>query len=231
MVAFQGAVDLGYTWVETDIHLSCDGVLVCLHDDTLDRTTNGSGSVSDHTISEIESLDAGYHHGGEQAFRRAGIRIPTLNELVTTYPELRVVVELKQPGLVEPLLDLVNRNELWDRLVVGSFHDRWLADFRRASGGRVATSAGRIETLRAWTAALAGRRARPADALQVPRRYLGLPVVTPRTLAGYHRSGLYVHVWTVNQPREMTRLLDLGVDGLITDRPDLLKGVLEQRSG
>lgn len=233
MHAFAGAVALGYGWLETDLHLTADGVVVCIHDDTLDRTTDGSGPVWDRRWEEVRALDAGYRLGidGDHPFRGQGIGIPSLEEVVTTFPDVRLIVDLKQDGLEGPLTDLVDRLDLWDRLIVGSFGGERLVRFRRRTDGRVATSTGPTETLRAWRAAR--RRSRvpdvPADAVQVPRSYRGLRVVTPKTVDGFHRGGLDVHVWTVNEAAEMHRLLDWGVDGIITDRPDLLKDVLAER--
>ncbi len=226
MTAFRGAVDLGFTWLETDLHLSADGALVCLHDDTVDRTTDGTGVASQMTLEQIQSLDAGYH---DERFRGKEIRIPTLEEVVTAFPDARLVVDLKQDGLEVALVDLVARLDLWGRLIVGSFSDARLAGFRSLSGGRVRTSTGSGETLRAWARSWFGTPERLADAVQVPRFHLGLPVVTPRTVAGFHRGGYEVHVWTVNTEEEMERLLGWGVDGIITDRPDLLRSVFERR--
>jgi glycerophosphoryl diester phosphodiesterase len=233
MHAFSGAVALGYRWLETDLHLTADGVVVCLHDDRVDRTTDGAGAVWDLAWDEVRSLDAGYRHvmEGDHPFRGRGIGIPTLEEVATTFPDVRLVVDLKQDGLEAPLAALVDRLDLWDRLIVGSFGGGRLVRFRRETAGRVATSTGPVETLRAWRAARrrAGVPEVPADAVQVPRSYRGLPVVSPKTVDGFHRGGLDVHVWTVNDQTEMTRLLDWGVDGVITDRPDLLKDVLVGR--
>lgn len=233
MTAFEGAVALGYRWLETDLHLTRDGVVVCLHDDTLDRTTDASGPVWEWDLGELAEVDAGYRFrlDGHHPHRGARVRIPTLEEVVTTYPEVRVVADLKQDGLEAPLTGLIERLDLWDRLIVGSFSDHRLRLFRSLTGGRVATSTGPRETLTVWRAALGRRRTPPAfaDAVQVPLRYRGLPVVTGRTVTGFHRGGYQVHVWTVNDRAEMERLVALGVDGIITDRPDLLREVLESR--
>ncbi len=232
MTAFRGAVDLGYRWLETDLHATSDGVLVCIHDDTVDRTTDGSGPASEKTLAEIQSLDAGYRHrsSGEWRFRGSGVRIPTLEEVASSFEGASLVVDLKQDGLEALLVDLVDRLGLWDRLVVGSFSDERLARFRTLSGGRVRTSTGPGETLKAWRRAWVGTPERFADAVRVPRTHFGFPVVTRRTVAGFHRGGYQVHVWTVNSEKWMNRLLDWEVDGIITDRPDLLRSVLERRS-
>jgi len=228
LTAFEGAAALGYSWLETDVHLTADGALICLHDDTVDRTTDGAGLASDLKLADIQRFDAGYRH--DERFRGTGIRVPSLEEVVTALPGCNLVIDLKQDGLEAPLVEMVERFDLWDRIIVGSFSDRRLAEFRSLSEGRVRTSTGTRETLRAWARSWFGTPERFADAVQVPRSHRGLPVVTRRTVAGFHRGEYEVHVWTVNAEAEMERLLDWGVDGIITDRPDLLRSVFERRS-
>jgi glycerophosphoryl diester phosphodiesterase len=232
MEAFSGAVSLGYNHVETDLHLTRDGTLVCLHDHTVDRTTDGSGLVSELDFEELTRLDAGYRHSSTEgpAFRGKGIRVPSLEEAVLTFPGVAFVVDLKTENLVGPLIELIDRLGLHDRLIVGSFSDRRLDEFRALAGDRVATSTGAALS-RSWVfASRMGRGVRcDAVALQLPRRSRGLRVVDSRLVAAAHDRGLQVHVWTVNHPGEMTELLDLGVDGIITDRPDLLKEVMIER--
>ncbi len=232
MEAFSGAVSLGYRHLETDLRLTRDGVLVCFHDPTLDRTTNGSGPVSDLTFEDLSGLDAGHRHFGVEgpAFRGRKIRVPTLEEAIVAFPEVSFVVDLKSEGLAEPLNDLIERLDAHDRLIVGSFSDHRLEEFRMVSRGRVATSTGSAEA-RSWL--LASRVGRgvlsDAVALQLPRHSRGLRVVDRKLMEAAHARGLQVHVWTINTLAEMGELLDLGVDGIITDRPDLLKQLLEER--
>lgn len=232
MLAFSEAVALGFRHLETDLHLTSDGVVVCHHDLTVDRTTDGSGPVGDFTFAKLASLDAGYRHVGPggYAFRGTGVRVPSLEEALLAFPEVSLVVDLKTDNLVEPLHRLIERLALHDRLIVGSFSDRRLDEFRAVSEGRVATSTGAAAS-RSWLAASRiGRGARgEARALQLPVRSRGVRVVDRRLVGVAHDRGLQVHVWTVNSPLEMTELLDLGVDGIITDRPDLLKEVLVER--
>jgi len=232
MTAFTGAIELGYRHLETDLRLTSDGVLVCFHDDTVDRTTNGRGPVVSLTLSELKALDAGHRHltPDGYGFRGRGVEVPTLQELVTTFPDVSVVVDLKGEGLAKPLARLVAELGLADRLIVGSFSERRLAEFRELTGGRVPTSSGPI-TSRAWLlAARAGRGVRgPASALQLPARSRGMRVVDERLVVSAHGHGLQVHVWTVNTAPEMAHLLDMGADGLITDRPDILRKVLDDR--
>ena len=232
MEAFSGAVSLGYRHIETDIHLTADRVLVCHHDLTVDRTTEGSGRVRDLTFEQLSELDAGYRHLRTEGlvFRGAGVRIPALEEVLLAFPEVSFVVDLKTDDLIDPLHQLIERLGLHDRLIVGSFSDRRLEEFRSVSRGRVATSTGAALS-RSWLiASRVGRGVRSeARALQLPIRSRGVRVVDRRLVTAAHDRGLQVHVWTVNDPAEMTSLLDIGVDGIITDRPDLLKEVLLER--
>ena len=237
MTAFQGAVDLGYRYLETDLQISRDGVLVAFHDNTLDRTTDGRGPGSDYLWEELREMDAGYRFqpAGSEApdggfpYRSRGVRIPALEALMTAYPEAVVSLDLKGEGLEEPLVELINRLDLWDRVIVGSFKGDRLKRFRSLAARPVATSAGPGEALRFVTASRLRRLPRlAADALQVPIKQW-ITVVSARTVATAHAAGLPLSVWTINDPEEMRCLLDLGVDGLITDRPDLLRALLEER--
>jgi glycerophosphoryl diester phosphodiesterase len=229
MKAFAGAVSLGYRHLETDIRITADGVLVCFHDPTVDRTTDGLGPVSGFDHDSLLRLDAGFRHRGVDGhrFRGEGIQVPTLEEAVLGFPEVSFVVDLKTHSLVGPLVDLIDRLDLHERLIVGSFSDTRLAEFRAATGNRVPTSTGATVS-RSWL--LASRMGRgvsgEALALQLPRSSRGVRVIDRRLIEAAHSRGLQVHAWTVNVPGEMVELLDLGVDGLITDRPDLLKDVL-----
>jgi glycerophosphoryl diester phosphodiesterase len=232
MAAFSGAVEMGYTFLETDLRITADRLLVCFHDPTVDRTTDAQGPVSSYTWDDLRRLDAGfrYFRQGDYPFRAQGIGIPSLEELMTTFPKVRLVTDLKEDGTEELLAELVERLGIHDRLVVGSFSDRRLARFRRLTHGEVATSTGQKETFRAWTRA---QMRRPiggdAQALQIPTTWYGMPLVGRPLVSAAHREGIQVHVWTVNETEEMERLLTMGVDGIITDRPDLLREVLIRR--
>jgi glycerophosphoryl diester phosphodiesterase len=227
MVAFQGAVDLGYRYLETDVHVSRDGRVVIFHDHVLDRLTDGSGRFVDRDWFELRALDAAHGFGAEAGFplRGRGIGMPLLEEALTTFPDQMFNLDLKQPAIAETVAAEVRRLGAEDRVMIGSFHDRRIRAFRRAAP-EVATSAGPREVARA----LASRHPRgSADAYQVPERAGAVRVVSPRFVAAAHRSGKQVHVWTVNEPDDMRRLLELGVDGIVTDRPDLLNEVLGGR--
>lgn len=233
MVAFQGAVDLGYRFLETDLHLTSDGVLVTFHDDTLDRCTNAEGPIAERSFADLREIDAGYRFelAGSHPFRGAGIGIPALAEVMGAFPDVCLILDLKQPGLEEPLARFLAGNGMQERVIVGSFSDRRLRAFRGLVGGRVATSAGPREVLGARARSWMRQPAQSmADVFQVPVRH-GIRLVDRAFVEAAHEAGKHVHVWTVNERSEMERLLDLGVDGLITDRPDTLREVMTARGG
>lgn len=232
MYAFQQAVDLGYRYLETDIRMSSDGVPMVFHDARLERTTNGTGPVKARSAAELGELDAGHNleRDGDHPYRGQGIAIPTLEELVTTYPDAVFSIDMKENGTEQPLVDAIDRLELWDRVVVGSFSGARVKRFRKLMSRPVATSAGPGEMVRF----LANTRARRptklvSDSMQVPVKYRGIKVVDRATVAAAHAALKQVIVWTVNDGEEMRALLDLGVDGIITDRPDILRYVMEER--
>lgn len=227
MVAFQGAVDLGYRYLETDLHVSRDGRVVIFHDDTLERLTNGVGRFWDHDWERLRTLDAAHGFDPASGFPRrgSGIGMPLLEEAMRTFPDVMFNLDLKQPQIEEAVAGEVRRLGVEDRVLIGSFHDRRVRRVRAAAGPRVATAAGPTEVLAALASARLRRPVRgAADALQIPER-----IVTPRLVESAHRGGMQVHVWTVNDPVAMRRLLDMGVDGIVSDRPDLLNEVLGRR--
>jgi glycerophosphoryl diester phosphodiesterase len=224
MPAFQGAVDLGYRYLELDVHVASDGAVVVFHDDWLDRLTDGTGRVWEHTWDELRSLDAAYNFDpeGGHPLRGKGIRMPLLEELALTFPDALLNVDLKQKGIEEAVATLIAHLRAEDRFLIGSFRDWRIGAFRRLTHGRVAVSAGPREVARAVAAC---RLRLPiggvADALQIPRR-----IASKRLVESAHAAGKQVHAWTVNDPDQMRSLLDMGVDGIITDRPDLLNEVV-----
>ncbi len=232
MEAFQGAVDFGYRYLETDLHITADGVLVTFHDDSLERTTDGSGPVSSRNWDELAQLDAGHNFAPHEGFPRRGmgVTVPRLDELVGAFPNVRLTLDLKQAGCEQILAKFLRQGGLEDHVIVGSFSGRRLARFREASGGRVATSAGPAETLALWSAARFGRTLRTkADALQIPDEIAFVNLPDSKLLQAAEAGDLQVHVWTVNDPAQMSQLLDIGVHALITDRPDILKQLLQER--
>jgi glycerophosphoryl diester phosphodiesterase len=233
MAAFQGAADLGYLHMETDIHATRDGRIVIFHDDRLERLTDGTGFVWDWRWEDLRRLDAAHHFDAASGYplRGRGEHIPLLEEVLATWPHIQFNLDLKQGGIEPPLWGEIERLGAHDRVLVGAFQGRRVRAFRRLSGGSVATAAGPGEVLRAIAVSRAGRASKGNyDALQVPEQSRGLPVVTRAFVESAHRGEKQVHVWTVNDPEDMRRLLGLGVDGIVSDRPDLLNEVVEERA-
>ena len=232
MFAFEHAAAYGVHFIETDLRVSSDGVLHCFHDSFLDRTTNGIGPIGSHSARDLGSLDAGYRHrlDGGYPFRGEGIGIPTFASVLEAFPEHGFVVDVKNDGVVKPLAQLIKERDLESRLVVGSFSTPRLLRLREICGREIATSTGPGETVRAI---VAGRLEGAFDpfgsttvALQVPVSWYGVPVVTKELVEVAHRFEKLVHVWTINEGYEIIRLIDLGVDGIITDRPDLASSLM-----
>ena len=220
VAAFRNAVDLGYRYLETDVHATADGQLVALHDDRLDRVSDRQGRIADLSLDDVSRVRI----GGREP-------IPTMAELLSTFPDARFNIDLKHDAAVIPLARLIEEAGAHDRVCVAAFSDVRLRRFRDLTGGRVATSAGPSAV--AFTAAvplLPRVLNTPAAAFQVPVVHTvagrGVPILTPRFVDTAHRRGMKVHVWDVDDPGEMRRVLALGVDGIITDAVDVLKDVL-----
>ncbi|MEJ7831430.1 MAG: glycerophosphodiester phosphodiesterase [Nocardioides sp.] len=222
LAAFEHAVALGYDYLETDVHVTRDGVLLAFHDTVLDRVTDSRGEIAGLAYAEVRSALIG---GREE--------VPTLSTLFDCFPNARFNIDIKSEGAVRALADFINARGDWDRVLVGSFSRRRLGDFRRLTGGRVPTSATPVEAV-LFLVLPSGRLADRLTggrvaALQLPHRRGPVTVVTDRLVRRAHAAGKHVHVWTVDDPEDMRELLDLGVDGLMTDRTDLLKAVLDER--
>ncbi|MCC6898879.1 MAG: glycerophosphodiester phosphodiesterase [Polyangiaceae bacterium] len=230
LVALRGAIELGVTHLETDVHLTRDGELVVFHDARLERTTDGYGPIRDFTLSELQELDAGFRFspdGKTRPWRGKGLRIPRLSEAFELDPRVKLNVEMKQSGVGLPraLWELIEQRSLHDRILVAAAELGLGREFRKLARGRVATSASALEVAELWAAGRVGvGRWVPVDydALQVPPSQYGLEVVTEQFVELAHARGLHVHVWTIDDPNEMRRLRALGVDGLMSDRPDVL---------
>jgi len=212
------------------VHGTADGGVVVLHDETLDRTTDGTGPVRERTLAEVERLDAGYHFPGA---RGRGIRVPTLAQLLEAFPDVPLNIEVKQmgPPLEAAVLATLDRHDARARTLLAAEEGAIMARIRAAAPDMV-TSASAEEVAefvyRLRDGQLADWHPR-AQALQVPAAYGGVEIVTPESIAAAHARGLEVHVWTVNDEPEMHRLLDLGVDGLMTDFPARAFEVLRSR--
>lgn len=223
LAAFQDAVDLGFEVLETDLQVTSDGVLVLFHDDVLDRVTDASGPIVGRDWASLSRVRV----GGRE-------RIPRFDEAVTSFPGVRWNLDVKTDGVVAPLIArLEASDDLVDRVCIGSFDDDRLRAVRTALGERVCTSAGPRQVRALRIASYAGPASRlvpiAADCVQIPEVHGSTRLVDERLLAAARRAGLPVHVWTVNDADDMHRLLDLGVDGLITDATRTLRDVLRER--
>lgn len=222
LAAFRHAWELGYRYLETDVHATRDGVLLAFHDTVLDRVTDQKGEISRLTYGDVQRALI----GGREC-------VPTLAQLFDEFPDARFNIDIKSAGAVRPLVDFIEARDAHDRVLVGSFSPRNLNTFRRLSRGRVATSAHPLEVV-AYLLVPSGRladrltRGRP-QALQIPHRRGPLVLAGRRLVARAHSAGKQVHVWTIDDPAEMHALVEQGVDGLMTDRTDILRDVLRQR--
>jgi len=215
MAAFEYAVNLGYRYVETDVQVTSDGVLLAFHDFNLNRTCGVDRQVSEMTWAEVS------------AARVDGVApIPTLEELLGTWPELRVNIDCKADNAVEGLVAALRRTKSLGRVCVGAFSDVRIRRLRRIVGPDLCTALGPggVANLR-----FAKMSRSAANAAQVPVSSGSLIVTTDKFVERAHRLGLKVHIWTIDEAPEIIRLLDMGVDGIMTDRPTVLRDVLEQR--
>lgn len=224
MSAFREAVRLGYRYLETDVHGTSDGVLLAFHDDRLDRVTDHRGRIAQLPYAAV------------RAARIDGTEpIPLLSELLEEFPNTFVNIDVKAPGAIEPLAEVIRRHRAIDRVCVGSFSDRRLRAVRRLLGPTLATAAGPAEVaaLRLTPERVTSWLRSPAPVLQIPTGHVvggrRLDLVTPELIARAHGLGKHVHVWTIDDADEMHRLFDLGVDGIVSDRIDTLAAVLAER--
>jgi glycerophosphoryl diester phosphodiesterase len=229
LLAFQHAAELGVDVLELDVHLTADDDLVVIHDHTVDRTTNGSGRVGDMTVAELKKLDAGYKFtpddGATYPYRGQGVTIPTLDEVLTAFPDYRINIEIKDDNRrsAEKLAEVIKAHQAEKRVLVVSFHDDPLSYFRKLMP-EVATGAGPGETRAFYIFSMVHlwRFHRPhADAYQVPTEESIAHFDTTQFIDHAHRMNQQVHFWTINDADEMRRLLELGADGIMTDRPDI----------
>ncbi|WP_308258719.1 glycerophosphodiester phosphodiesterase family protein [Saccharothrix obliqua] len=220
LAAFRRAAAEGYRYLETDVHATSDGVVVVHHDDVLDRTTDGTGPVAAQPWSAVRAAKV----GGREPVAR-------LEDLLEELPDALLNVDVKSDAAVGPVVALLRRTGAVDRVCLASFSDARLARLRRLLGPGLMTSVGPRSAAALWAAGrVPALRAPVAGRIaQVPVTRGRLTVVDGRFVRAAHRRGMEVHVWTVDAAREMGRLLDLGVDGLVTDRPDVLRDVLAAR--
>lgn len=228
--AFEYSAKMGVDVLELDVHATSDGALVVNHDATVDRTTDGRGRITELTLEQIKKLDAGYAFstdGGKTfPFRAKGVTIPTLEEIFAALPEMTFNVEPKQetPSIIKSLCSLIRERKMADKVIVGSFRQSILTEFRLECS-EVATSASPSEVskfLALSKTGVAESYSPPMQALQVPEYIGSLQVVSKEFVEAAHKRNLKVHVWTINETADMQRLLELGVDGIMTDYPDRL---------
>jgi glycerophosphoryl diester phosphodiesterase len=228
--AFQGAMGLGYRYIETDVQLTADGFVVVFHDDDLDRLTNANGPIRQWRWEDLRHLNAAWSFGAAEDYpmRNAGCRIPRLEDVLAAFPDQYFNIDIKCAGAEWAVADVIRRSRRVDSVLVGGFVDRRTARVRRIMKGEVATSAGQRVVVAMWSASRVGRTIRrPEVAYQVPYDYT--PRLDQKFVDAVHRAGAQVHAWTVNEVEDMNHLLDMGVDGIVTDRPDRLNDVIADR--
>ncbi len=237
MLAFENAVQIGSDVLEMDAHITKDGRIVLMHDEEVDRTTDGTGLIEEMTLEELKQLDAAYDWSNDDGatfpYRGQGIQVPTLDEVFAKFPQMRYVIEIKLTDnpIHGPLCDLIRDFNMQGRVIVGSFHDEALQNFRTVCP-EVATSAARDEVTRyvlLGKVFLWGFIAPDYQTIQPPwdpEESLGITIVTERFIRESHLKNIRVEPWTVNDPDLMKQYIAWGVDGIITDRPDLLIEIL-----
>jgi glycerophosphoryl diester phosphodiesterase len=251
--AFEDAYKLGVDCIETDVRLTKDNHFIFFHDSKIDRTTNQKGKVSDYTLAELKKMDAGYQFPGDEQdpfpYRAKGLQVQTIDEIVPKFPNVRFNMDIKDRNPIAPQLLTEKLKELGveDRVMVGSFHQSQIIKFRELSD--VPTSAGIKEFFKFWRKSKKYIRSYPSIysnpstgvklsqedvfgtklpyfALQIPEKIIFLKFVTPEFIKFAHLIEISVQVWTINERKDMQRLLDWGVDGIFTDKPKILMDIL-----
>ena len=239
LYAFEKAVEIGVDVLEMDAHLTEDGHIVLMHDEEVDRTTDGTGIIENMTLSELKELDAAYQWSNDEGktfpYRGWGIQVPTLEELFEKFPQLRYVIEIKltQNPIDKPLCELIREHSMQDKVVIASFHDDAMQNFR-ATCPEVATSASRTEVRNFVLFSkvfLSGFIAPQYQSIQPPydpKESMNIPIMTERFIRQAHAKNIKVEPWTVDDPELMKQYIEWGVDGIMTDRPDLMIEVLKE---
>ena len=236
MFAFEHAAELGVDVLEMDLHITKEGVLVINHDETVDRTTDSTGEIEAMNLDEIKALDAGYDwsndNGNTFPYRGMGITIPTLEEVFEAFPGYHMTIEIKttERSMAMPFCELIRAYDMQDKVLVASFLDERMEEFREVCP-EVATSSARQETtiFVLLSKAFLGRLYSPSfNALQVPEESSGITVMTTQFVRAAHERNLRVEPWTIDNPKQMKQYIEWGVDGIITDRPDLMLEILDR---
>ena len=231
ILAYRSSIEAGADVIECDAHMTSDGVIICMHDDTLTRNTNGTDAVRDITLEELQQFDAGYNFtldGGETyPHRGTGLVVPTLDEVLTEFPEAYISIELKQtsPPIVEALLLVVREQSAENRIALSSFSDDVIAEVREAEPDIITGLAiGEMLAFQNLTDETEQNYILPGHLIQIP----DANALTEEFIARVHRLGMRVHVWTINEREDMERIIAMGVDGIFTDDPVLLHSVLSE---
>jgi glycerophosphoryl diester phosphodiesterase len=237
LASFAVADALGADYLELDVHATLDGTIVVLHDPTLERTTDGHGPVNARRWNEVARLDAGYrftHDGQTYPYRGQAIRIPALQAVLEQFPAQRFNIEIKQsePCIVDQVIEIIERSGSTARTLLAAEIDDIMARIRAAGGG-AATGMSAGDAVAFFDRLGAGNWEgyKPAGrALQIPVEFGGMSLVNDASIAAAHRCGLEMHIWTINEPAEIDRLLDLGVDGIMSDFPGRVRAAIESRA-
>jgi len=236
--AFENAVEIGADVLEMDAHITKDSQIVLMHDERVDRTTDGAGLIEELTLAELKQFDAAYQWSNDGnrtfPFRGRGIQVPTLEELFQKFPQMRYVIEIKltKNPIDKPLCDLIRKYNLQNKVVIASFHDEAMQNFRKTCP-EVATSASRGEVTRfvlLGKAFLSGLVAPQYQSIQPPydpSESMNIPIMTRLFIREAHAKNVAVEPWTVDAPALMKQYIEWGVDGIMTDRPDLMMKVLK----
>jgi glycerophosphoryl diester phosphodiesterase len=235
--SFRAAAAMGAPYLELDIHSTRDGEIVVAHDDHLARMCGLDRTIPEMTYAEVAAADAGRMFttdgGATFPFRGKGIAIPRLADVLAAFPKLRIIVEVKQiaPSIVAPMLNVIDHAGMRRNVLVASEHQEPLDEVRKLAPD-IPTNFSYLESGQFMQAMVAGgaNYQPPGAALQIPREYNSWPLVTPESVAFAHRIGIEIHVWTVNEESEMTELLDMGVDGIISDYPQRVLDLLSNRA-
>jgi glycerophosphoryl diester phosphodiesterase len=238
LASFALALALGAEVLEFDVHASRDGIIVVIHDATLDRTTDGAGPVREQTLYELQQLDAGYcftRDPHDFPYRGHGVRIPTFESVLRQFPLAYCNVEIKQadPPIVAEVVGVIRRLDAHRRVLLAAEHDSIMREIRQHAGDiPTSFSAAEVADFVARLRSGAFEDYRPAGcALQIPPRFGDMELITAESVAAAHRCGCEVHAWTINQREEMVRLLRLGVDGIMSDLPGLARCVVDGMRG
>lgn len=242
MAAFTNAANMGVDVIETDLHITKDGYLVAIHDPTVDRTTNGHGKVADMTLEDIQKLDAGYHFkdlNGNYSYRGKGVYIPAAEEMFQTFDHMRIEMEIKDDNpperideMASKLWALIKKYHMEDKILVASFDQNILDTFNKYAKDRVATCGGKQEVTKfvVFHKFFLRNLYQPhTDSFQIPIEDSGFDLTDQKLITGAHRRGQDISYWTIDDPKEMKKLLDAGADGILTNRPDLLLKIVAEK--